>query len=138
MNKRFFIAWAVVFVAWMAGDFVVHGLLLGADYAKLPSMFRREAESQLYFPWMLLAHVILAGAFAWIYACGVQSKPWLNQGLRFGLAVALLTAVPTYMIYYVVQPMPVALVVKQVVFASVLLLILGALVAFMNRGHERG
>ncbi len=137
MNKRFFIAWAVVFVAWMAGDFVVHGLLLSADYAKLPSLFRSETESQPYFPWMLLAHVILAGAFAWIYARGVQAKPWLNQGLRFGLAVALLTAVPTYMIYYVVQPMPIALVVKQFVFASVLLLILGVVVAFMYRGHER-
>jgi hypothetical protein len=138
MNKRFFIAWIVVFVAWMAGDFVVHGLLLSADYAKLPSMFRPEAESQPYLPWMLFAHVILAGAFAWIYACGVQAKPWLNQGLRFGLAVALLTAVPTYMIYYVVQPMPVALVIKQVVFASALLLVLGVVVAFMYRGQDRG
>jgi hypothetical protein len=73
-----------------------------------------------------------------IYACGVQARPWLNQGLRFGLAVALLTAVPTYMIYYVVQPMPVALVIKQVVFASVLLLALGVVVAFMYRGQERG
>ena len=138
MNKHFFIVWAVVFVVWMAGDFVVHGLLLSADYAKLPSMFRPEAESQPYLKWMLLAHVILAGAFAWVYAQGVQAKPWLSQGLRFGVAVALLTAVPTYMIYYVVQPMPAVLVVKQVVFASVLLLILGAVVAFMYRGHERG
>lgn len=138
MNKRFFIAWAVVFVAWMAGDFVVHGLLLSADYAKLPSLFRSETESQPYFPWMLLAHVILAGAFAWVYSCGVQAKLWLNQGLRFGLAVALLTAVPTYLIYYVVQPMPIVLVVKQVVFASILLLILGAVVAFMYRGHHGG
>ncbi len=136
MNKRFFIAWLVVFVAWMAGDFVVHGLLLSADYAKLPSLFRPEAESQPYFKWMLLAHVILAGAFAWIYARGVQAKPWLNQGLRFGLAVALLTAVPMYMIYYVVQPMPAALVVKQIVFASALLLILGMVVAFMYRGQD--
>lgn len=136
MNKRFFIAWAVVFVAWMAGDFVVHGLLLSADYAKLPSLFRSETESQPYFPWMLLAHVILAGAFAWIYARGVQAKPWLNQGLRFGLAVALLTAVPMYLIYYVVQPMPAALVIKQVVFASALLLILGMVVAFMYRGQD--
>jgi hypothetical protein len=137
MNKRFFIAWIVVFVAWMAGDFVVHGLLLGADYAKLSSLYRPEAEAQAYFPWMLLAHVILAGAFIWVYVCGVQAKPWLSQGLRFGLAIALLTAVPTYMIYYAVQPMPMALVIKQVVFASVLLLVLGVVVAFMYRGQER-
>lgn len=137
MNKRFFIAWLVVFVVWMMGDFVVHGLLLSADYAKLPNLFRPEAESQQYLPWMLVAHVIMAGAFVWIYARGAEAKPWLSQGVRFGLATALLTAVPTYMIYYVVQPMPVALVVKQIIFATVLLLILGAVAAFMFRGQER-
>lgn len=133
MNKRFFIAWIVVFAVWMLGDFVVHGLLLSADYAKLPTLFRPEAESQQYFPWMLLAHVILAGAFVWIYARGAEAKPWLSQGVRFGLATALLTAVPNYMIYYVVQPMPVALVVKQIIFASVLMVILGVVAAFMHR-----
>ena len=137
MNKRFFIAWLVVFVVWMMGDFVVHGLLLSADYAKLPNLFRPEAESQQYLPWMLIAHVIMAGAFVWNYARGAEAKPWLSQGVRFGLATALLTAVPTYMIYYVVQPMPVALVVKQIIFATVLLLILGAVAAFMFRGQER-
>ena len=133
MSKRFFIAWVVVFVVWMMGDFVVHGLLLSADYAKLPNLFRPEAESQQYVPWMLVAHVIMAGAFVWIYARGAEAKPWLSQGVRFGLATALLTAVPTYMIYYVVQPMPVALVVKQIIFASVLMVILGVVAAFMHR-----
>ena len=137
MNKRFFIAWAAIFIASMVGDFVVHGTLLYADYAKLPNLFRPEAESQQYFSWMILAHVIMAGAFVWVYSRGVEAKPWLSQGVRFGLAIALLTAVPTYMIYYVVQPMPGMHVIKQIVFASVLLLILGALVAFLYRGQER-
>jgi hypothetical protein len=137
MNKRFFIAWLLVFVAWMVGDFVVHGVLLYADYAKLPNLFRPEAESQQYFPWMILAHVVVAGAFVWIYSRGAEAKPWPSQGLRFGLAVALLTVVPSYTIYYVVQPMPGLSVIKQIVFGSVLLLILGALVAFMYRNQER-
>lgn len=133
MNKKFFIAWAVVFVAWMVGSFVVHGVLLHDDYAQLPNLFRPEAEAQQYFPLMILAHVILAGAFAWIYARGVESKPWLAQGLRFGVAVALLTIVPTYMIYYVVEPMPGMSVVKQIVFDGILVTLLGAIVAFMYR-----
>jgi magnesium-transporting ATPase (P-type) len=137
MNKKFFIAWVVIFVVWMAGSFVVHGVLLGAEYAKLPNLFRTEADSQQYFPLMLLAHVILAGAFAWIFARGREAKPWLGQGLRFGLAVALLTIVPTYMIYYVVQPMPGMQVIKQIVFDGILILVLGAIVAFLYRNQER-
>ena len=81
----------------------------------------------------LLAHIFLAGAFVWIYARGVEAKPWLGQGLRFGVAVIFLTTLPLYLIYYVVQPMPGATVVKQIVCDGILVLILGAIVAFMYR-----
>ena len=133
MNKRFFIAWIVIFVVWMAGSFVVHATLLHDDYAKLSGLFRSEADPQAYFPLMILAHVLLAGAFVWIYSRGVEAKPWLPQGIRFGVAIALLTIVPTYIIYYVVQPMPGAVVVKQIVFDGILVLILGAVAAFIYR-----
>jgi hypothetical protein len=133
MNKKFFIGWLVIFVAWMAGSFVVHGVLLHDDYSKLSGVFRSEADAQRFFPLMILAHVILAGAFVWIYSRGVEAKPWLPQGIRFGVAVALLTIVPTYIIYYVVQPMPGAVVVKQIVFDGILMLILAAIVAFIYR-----
>ena len=134
MNKKFFLAWAVLFVAWFLGSFVVHGTLLRHDYMQLTSLFRPEAEEHKYFPLMILAHVILSGAFVWIYARGVEAKPWLAQGVRFGIAVALLTIVPTYMIYFVVQPMPGEVVIKQIIFDGVLLIILGTIVAWMYRG----
>src|SRR6266478_59436 len=137
MNKRFFIAWVVIFVVWMAGSFVVHGALLHDDYAKLSGLFRSEADSQAYFPLMILAHVILSGAFVWIYSRGVEASPWLPQGIRFGVAIALLTIVPLYMIYYVVQPMPGMTVVKQMVFDGILTLILGVIAAFMYRPPAR-
>ena len=137
MNKKFAVAWLVMFVVWMVGSFVVHGTLLHDDYVKLRYMFRTDAESAQYFPLMLLAHVLLSGAFTWIYTRGVEAKPWLGQGLRFGFVVALLTVVPTYLIYYVVQPMPGMVVAKQIAFDSVLMLILGAVVAYLNRDAKR-
>jgi len=137
MNKKFLIAWLVMFVLYMAGGFVVHGALLKEDYMGLPNLFRSEEESMPYFHLMIIAHVLMAGAFTWIYARGVENKPWLGQGLRFGLAVALLTAVPYYLIYLAVQPMPSGLAVKQIVFDTILTLILGAVVAFLYRGQGR-
>jgi hypothetical protein len=83
---------------------------------------------------MILAHVLLAGAFVWIYARGVESKPWIAQGVRYGIAVALLTSVPTYLIYFVVQPMPGGVVVKQIILDGILLVILGVIVAWLYRG----
>ena len=137
MNKKFVIAWIVLFVAWFMGSFIVHGLLLHSAYMQLTDLFRPEAEQQKYFPLMVLAHVILSGAFAWIYARGVEAKPWMAQGARFGLAVALLTSIPTYMIYFVVQPMPAQVVIKQILFDGVLMVILGMIVAYMYRDTVR-
>lgn len=133
MNRKFIIAWIVVFVAWFIGSYIVHGVLLNGDYMALSMLFRTPVDSQKYFPLMILAHVLLAGAFAWIYARGVESKPWVSQGVRFGIAVALLTSVPTYLIYYCVQPMPGDVVAKQIVFDSILMVILGVIVAWAYR-----
>jgi hypothetical protein len=138
MNRKFVIAWIVIFVAWFLGSFVVHGVLLNADYMRLGVLFRAPADSQRYFPLMILAHVMLAGAFAWIYARGVEPKPWLGQGVRFGIAVAFLTTIPTYLIYFVVQPMPLETVVKQIVFDGVLMVILGVLAGWLYRDGKAG
>ena len=133
MNKRFLIAWLVVLIVWFLGSFLVHGVLLAADYMSLGGLFRTSADSQQYFPLMILAHGLLSGAFVWIYARGVEPKPWLGQGVRFGIAVAFLTTVPTYLIYFVVQPMPAGVVAKQILFDGVLMVILGAVAAFLYR-----
>ncbi|MEX2148696.1 MAG: hypothetical protein WD793_00640 [Steroidobacteraceae bacterium] len=132
MNAKFLVAWLVIFILWLAGGFVVHELLLGTDYAAT-NLMRSKEEAQQLMVWMLVAHVIMAGAFVWIYSRGKEAKPWLGQGLRFGLAVALLAIVPIYLIYYVVQPQPGMLVVKQIVFDTILTLIVGAVVAFLYR-----
>lgn len=136
-TKKFLIGWLVLFVAWMAGDFIVHGALLGGDYAALQGkLYRTPEDSQQYFPVMLAAHVLLAGALVWIYARGREAdKPWMGQGLRFGLAVALLTVVPTSMIYYAVQPTPGLLAIKQTLFSGVLTVLLGVIVAWWYRGN---
>jgi hypothetical protein len=137
MSKKFLIAWIVLFAAWFLGSFVVHGVLLRSDYMQLTNLFRAEGDQRKYFPLMIVAHVILSGAFVWIYARGVEAKPWLAQGVRFGLAVALLTVVPTYMIYFVAQPMPADIVIKQIVCDGLLTIILGIIVAGLYRGTQR-
>jgi hypothetical protein len=136
MSKKFLIAWIVLFAAWFLGSFVVHGVLLRSDYMQLTSLFRAEDDQRKYFPLMIVAHVMLSGAFLWIYARGVEAKPWPAQGVRFGLAVALLTVVPTYMIYFAVQPMPADIVIKQIVCDGVLTIILGMIVAWLYRGAQ--
>ena len=73
----------------------------------------------------------------WIYRQGIDSgKSAVGQGLRFGAAMAVFSTIPGYLIYYAVQPLPAALVHKQMIFSTigVLLLgvLLGVLVAYIN------
>ncbi len=131
--KNFLVSWVVVFVVWMVGSFLVHGVMLGETYAGMTNMMRPEEEQMGLFHFMLLAHILMAGAFVWIYQRGHVDKPWLPQGVRFGIAVALLAPVPTYMIYYTVQQMTGALAVQQIVGDSLVLLVVGILVAFLTR-----
>ena len=134
MNTRFLVSVVALFVVSMALGFVVHGLLLGADYQKLtPNLFRTEQDGQAHFTWMLLAHAFMAVGFTWVYRAGRDARPWLGQGVRFGLAVALLATIPTYLIYYAVQPMPFDLVMKQVVFDTIAMVVLGVVAAAVNR-----
>ncbi len=137
MNKKFFIAWLVIFIIYMVGGIVIHGVMLNDDYLAT-GLMRPEEEQKGLMVWMILAHVMMAGAFTWIYARGVEKKPWMGQGLRFGLAVALLAVVPIYIIYYVVQPLPLELVVKQIVFDTILTLMLGYFVALLYRDQAQG
>src|ERR1700687_2609109 len=101
MNKTFVISAAVLFLVSMTLGFVVHGLLLGPDYARLQNLFRSPQDAQGHFRAMIAAHVFIAIGFTWIYRQGRDSgKSVLGQGVRFGLAIAVLTTIPTYLIYY--------------------------------------
>ena len=133
MSKRALISVVVIFVLSMAFGYLVHELLLGPEYAALAGLFRPKPEQMSHFPFMLLAHVFIAVGFVWIYLKGKEDKPFLGQGIRFGIAVAVLTTIPTYLIYYAVQAMPGLLVLKQIVFDAVAVVLMGIVVAWLNR-----
>jgi hypothetical protein len=133
MNRRLAISVVATFVIVFALSFVVHGVLLYGDYARLPNVMRPEAEAQARLPLMALAYVFYAAAFGWIYQQGREDKPWLPQGLRYGLAMAALTVVPVYLIYHVVSPFPLDLAVKQIVLDSIVVTLTGIVVAWINR-----
>lgn len=133
MKTNFAISAAVMAVTSLVLGFVVHGWLLAPDYLRLTSLFRPEADQMGFFGFMLVAHVLIGIGFTWIYRHGREAKPFLGQGVRFGLAVAVLTVVPTYLIYYAVQPMPGDVVVKQIVFDTIAMVLMGIICAWINR-----
>jgi len=134
MTKKFFIAWIGIFVVWFVGTYVVNGILI--DYAPIAHLFRLWEDELKLFPVLIVADLTLTGTFVWFYAQGVESKPWLGQGVRFGLAAALLGVLPMYVRYYVAQPVPEAILMQQLVYFVILMMLMGAIVAFVYRAAQ--
>ena len=116
MSWKFAGSAAVMFVMLFAIGWGVHGTLLRDDYARIPSLVRPMAEVRANFLYMLLAQILTAVAFTWIYRKGREEKPWLTQGLRYGVAVALLMTIPAGLVHYAVMPFPGDLIAKQMAF----------------------
>jgi hypothetical protein len=135
MDTKFWISGVVMAVLAFALGFVVHGLLLSGDYLPLAgTVFRTPEDSHGYFAYMALANLLFGFAFTWIYRQGkTAGASTLGQGLRFGLAVAVLTTIPTYLIYYAVQPIPGMLAAKQIIFDTIAVVLMGIAVAYLNR-----
>ena len=133
MNAKFAISAAVMAVMSLVLGFIVHGWLLGPDYKALAALFRPESEQMGVFGHMIAAHVLIGIGFTWIYRMGREAKPFLGQGVRFGLAVAVLATIPTCLIYYAVQPMPGNVVAKQIVFGTIAMVLMGIVCAWVNQ-----
>jgi hypothetical protein len=136
MNVRFWISGVLMTIAAALLGYVIHGVLLAPDYAALSSLgpiMRTPADSAHYMQWMVLADAAIGFGFTWIYRQGfTPDKSALGQGLRCGVAVALVSTIPMFLIYYAVEPLPWALVQKQLIFSFGQMLLLGILAAMLN------
>ena len=140
MNKKFLITGIACTVVGFLLSFLIHGVLLQDDYMKLVStgIFRTPEAAQGLFHFMIIANILIGFAFAWIYMQGISpGQSWITQGLRFAVAVICLTTIPMYLIYYVIEPMPGMLVVKQIVFDAIAVAINGLVAAFINKDTTR-
>ena len=134
MNRNFVISVVVLFVLSVALGFTIHGLILGPEYARLtPNFYRTPEDSRPYFPFMLLGNLMFASGFTWFYRNGREDKLWPLQGARFGAGVAVMSTIPTFLTYYAVQPTPSHVVLQQVVLGAISMVIMGVVVAALNR-----
>lgn len=128
-TKQYLIAALAVFVAYSGLAFLIHEVILAADYEPMiGSTLRSLEEFGQRMPFLYLSNLVFALAFCLIYAKGYEPrKNWIGQGLRYGLIVGTLLA-PFAVTEYVVYPVASALALKWVVFGY-LQIVISALVA---------
>jgi len=121
----------VVFIVANILGFLIHAILLRPDYMPLAQHYRAMGEEKMLF--ISLAYLSFAIGSVWVYAKGVEAKSWLGQGIRFGIAMWLVLAIPSFLIAYAVQPVPGTLAVKQILFEGVCKILLGIITAALYR-----
>lgn len=131
--KRFLLAVVVGYVVLIALGYVIHQIWLKSDYQLNAVAFRLE-EAMMQRMWIMwLGELLFVVMFAWIYTRGLEDRPWLGQGLRYGVAVTLLVVVPTSLSEYVVYPIPHLLALKWIGAGAVEVILLGLIVAGIYR-----
>jgi hypothetical protein len=136
MNWRFIISVVVMFVMLFALGWLVHDGLLRADYERIRHLLRPMDETRSRILYVFLAQLCTSVAFVWIYLRGIEDKRWLSQGFRYGLDVALLTAIPINLIQYAVMPLPLDFVLNRMCYDIVVVVLMGIVLAFINRGAK--
>jgi len=126
-TARVIIAIVVVFVLSSLFGTIIHAFLLKADYEQIAQLYRTAADTKFIFIW--IGYFAFSVGSVWVYTKGVEDKPALGQGLRFGLAMWLILTLPSFLIAYATQPIPQTLLVKQVGYELVNRLILGVVTA---------
>jgi hypothetical protein len=127
--KKLLLAIVAAYVVLMLSNYVVHQIWLMSDYAAIPASHRTSEGIMHRFWVMAVGQFIFAALFAYIYTRGAEKKPWLVQGIRYGILITLLTVVPTALGEYVVYIVPYQLAIKWMIAGGIQMIILGLIVA---------
>ena len=130
---KFLLRTIVIALAMFALGYLGHQLLLGRDYAAIEPIMRSKPDMEARMGFAVISSLIFSAAFVWIYSQGASARPWLGQGLRFGIAVWAIAKVPQYLTSYVIEPWPGVFVAKILAWELIGAALLGVLIAALSK-----
>jgi hypothetical protein len=127
--KRTIFAVVVSFLLIGVMSHVVHTMWPIPIYSHYELIWALRAN-RIPHRWLLwLGQLIFIVVFIWVYDKGVQPKPWVGQGLRYGLIMTLLTVVPAACTNYALYPVTYTFLAKWIAEGGLQLILLGLVVA---------
>ena len=128
MNKlRYALASLAVFIFVAIFEGVFHGKFLAGLYAQTAYLWRTEMNTSV----IVFAQFLFSFVFGFIFLKGYEGKG-IMEGVRYGVLIGLL-AIPTNLIFYAVQPLPIQLVVLWCVGGLMEMILAGAILAAIYR-----
>ncbi|MGB9907408.1 MAG: hypothetical protein ACPLRR_08500 [Candidatus Saccharicenans sp.] len=125
-GKRFIIASVVVFVAFQVMEFVVNNIIMMSQYESLQNLWRPDMASKMWI--MYLVGVLVAFLFTYVFIKGREGKG-MAEGIRYGLIIWALVAVPMSLWTWVMLPVPFKMSLWWMIFSLIEYIVAGILVA---------
>jgi hypothetical protein len=134
--KKLILSIVVVFVLLMGTNYLIHAVWLMPDYDAIPASHRSLAGIMHRFWAMAVGQFFFAVVFAYIYAQGVQPKPSLAQGIRYGVIITLFTVIPFSLSQYDTYVVPYLLAIKWIIAGGIQMVLLGIIVAAIYKDAQ--
>jgi hypothetical protein len=127
-------AMVACFLVLVATNYLIHGVWLRGDYQLAAAAFRPLAALRHRLWVMDVGEAIFTVLFCYVYIRGVEPKPWLGQGIRYGILMTLFVVVPASLSQYVAFDIPHQLALKWIGAGLAQLILLGIITAgFVGR-----
>ena len=130
--SKYVIGSFAVFVFIFLIEGVFHGMIMKSIYDQSIHLLRPEAEAQARFLWMLIAYLIMAFGFCFIFLKGYEGKG-IGEGIRYGLYIGTAFGVSNSIINYVVFPYPASWIIAWVIAYPIIMMLAGALFAVIYK-----
>ena len=109
MNKKVLIGFVVVFVLTFLLDYVVNMYVMMADYEATKQLWRAPEEMKMGV--IVVSQLFFAFFFTLIFSKGYEGKG-IQEGVRYGVYVALMMALPAAYMTFATMPVPYSLSLK--------------------------
>ena len=137
--KQWLIASVAVFVGMIVMGYILHYSILSSVYqfASERGVTRTAEDISAWSKYQYLAYAIFALLFTFVYAQGVEAKPALGQGLRYGLWVGLLIYLAPILLLQAFTLLPRPLLLWWFFGGWVQCIISGVIVGLLYKGKPK-
>jgi ABC-type multidrug transport system permease subunit len=132
--KRLWIAFLLVFVAYLATNMFIHTVILGDTYLKpdIQNSMRPEADMGKYFWVRIVTMLVFSFFFTYIFAKGYERKG-LMEGVRYGIVITLFYFFVTCFDQFITYPIPYFVVWYWIIAGLVQAVLMGIIAALVYK-----
>jgi hypothetical protein len=130
MNKKLWTGFIVIFIVWNILDYIVHGVLLRADYTS-PEMVRLLRADMHDKMWIFYLVSLITSFFLTLIFSKWHTGKGLGEGIQFGVYVGLLCGTPMSYSSYAMYPIPSPLAMQWFIYGMLQFIILGIVLSLI-------